>query len=1225
MNMATPGPTALDMFYYLNSNNYRGAIVAHDRESQKIILFADEGIYALSKGKRKGLRLVELLRREGNIDKQILEDALTDERESNFKIHFEQILINQGHLTESVLDVKMKYIIEDEIYDLFFWKKAKYSFDPNATKNSLFKESDLFSFWKTDTTKFAHTLLTNITHWGITQENLPDENTIFVIDNEQFGKIRNLGLTRQMVQEAQRFGDCTLEEFLQNSTLTKPENCQLVFTLLSAQILRPMDIQQAHQLAQQAEAQQNLPQAISYYTYCCLSTPEINLNMLNKLSELIVQANRRQQAILLLENVGWDLYEKGKFSTAIQVAELGLKYSQGNQSLITLQFNCYAQLANSEQVLRLGKTLGGILMSKKKWKESIEHYKYLLEWFPNNADVMATLSDAYVKINRIKEAIQLLSKSADIYESQRKKEDALRTYKQILDIDPERQDIAKKVLKMELIKKAKKIATIAIPIIISITLVIHFINQARIQSERIKKANKLHQNAIYQESNLVGPEKIKQIFDKKVDHQQLKTIYQKVQKRYQQAIENYRKTKTFIQSYKLDLQDTLTSCEKKIQQLLNSQKNILAEIEKLREKKYKLYLKEQQRKREKLQIQKEISQHLTQAQKKMWQKQYQEAKQHCQLAFQKAIQLYEKFSTELSSLTIKLPIYLDSLPQGATVYKGNSTNSAPLPQKTPLIDTYFLGEDKIQYTFQAKGFQTITTRPMTWNNFLFTIPFSKSIQSLKRRKIPLLLRKKLEILYKIFPKKISSFDNVLPNYKWKLELLDHKKQTLKLTLERKENFPQKLHVYRNHFLFVKPTLPKAIHWTYQSPNLQGPIVNQPITIHPRYNVLLFSNRENGAFYGIRYTKKKFHTIWQFKSDLYGYPGDFFTQPKILDQITVVGTTGGDLFFFQTSPNQKKTKLIKKINTGSKILDAPFVLNESTKREAVFFIAFGNLRGDVYIYRILWRKQGLNLKPKFSKFFHIKTENSILASPTLEEDLIYIPGTDNQLQCYRFRSIDGEKLTGHPKPLWILESQGDFPYPILTTKNTLIASCTDGYIYGINKNKSLLQKKPVISWRLHIGPNFSIPPILYKTTSQTLLVVSYKNNIYALDFFKLSKEAQHAESQGNTLSFPAGTIPSHTISWKIQLENENIQYPPLFEPLPNSNAKFPYWVYVVSDKNIIRGFDMTQKTNSRFQWKHQVPGLLNPPVIHKNKMYYCTSKGKIGIHCLLLAKPQRNKQ
>ena len=114
------------VFRDLAENQYTGCLSAWDETSWKEFYFAKTGIRATSIGERKCLPIGEILMRRGYVDREMVDAALESQKSRPAMIG--DILVDKGDIGAERRDRALRWQLEEEIADLFFWPRPHYEY-----------------------------------------------------------------------------------------------------------------------------------------------------------------------------------------------------------------------------------------------------------------------------------------------------------------------------------------------------------------------------------------------------------------------------------------------------------------------------------------------------------------------------------------------------------------------------------------------------------------------------------------------------------------------------------------------------------------------------------------------------------------------------------------------------------------------------------------------------------------------------------------------------------------------------------------------------------------------------------------------------------------------------------------------------------------------------------------------------------------------------------------
>ncbi|RPH38965.1 MAG: DUF4388 domain-containing protein, partial [Planctomycetota bacterium] len=106
-----------EVFQMISMSQKEGTLIVQDTESRKAVFFGTSGVNLLSSGRRKGMKIGDMLMRAGKVTEAQLEDALENARIQKKKLG--EVLVETGVVAEEDIKGIVREQIEEEIYDLF--------------------------------------------------------------------------------------------------------------------------------------------------------------------------------------------------------------------------------------------------------------------------------------------------------------------------------------------------------------------------------------------------------------------------------------------------------------------------------------------------------------------------------------------------------------------------------------------------------------------------------------------------------------------------------------------------------------------------------------------------------------------------------------------------------------------------------------------------------------------------------------------------------------------------------------------------------------------------------------------------------------------------------------------------------------------------------------------------------------------------------------------------
>ncbi|MCX7933969.1 MAG: DUF4388 domain-containing protein, partial [Planctomycetota bacterium] len=124
-----------NIFQALTANQQSGTLHVYDATSEKYLIFAQGFIRSVSSGKRQAAPLGEILVARGVLTPEALATALAEQRATRRPLGL--ILVESGLCRQEEIDAALRFQMEDEIYDLFTWRGAKFEFDEKRSGDTL--------------------------------------------------------------------------------------------------------------------------------------------------------------------------------------------------------------------------------------------------------------------------------------------------------------------------------------------------------------------------------------------------------------------------------------------------------------------------------------------------------------------------------------------------------------------------------------------------------------------------------------------------------------------------------------------------------------------------------------------------------------------------------------------------------------------------------------------------------------------------------------------------------------------------------------------------------------------------------------------------------------------------------------------------------------------------------------------------------------------------------
>ncbi|MCO5165446.1 MAG: PQQ-binding-like beta-propeller repeat protein [Planctomycetes bacterium] len=249
-----------DIFQSLAMNRHSGTLVVNDGKREKKIYFAEGEITLLSSNRRQ--RLGEMLIASGKITEEDLDLALKLQKQSRKKLG--EILVEEGFCADEDIYKLVRMQIEEEIYDLFLWRKADFEFIADQIPDDMAREAPNLTRLALNTNSLIMEALRRLDEWNLMQDLVPTTKEVFVVaDGGVLDRCR-AGLPERLDPD-QIDGKTTVEGLGERFFMSEFELCKHLAELVREGALRPLGRDELVERAEEAYALNDFPAAAALY------------------------------------------------------------------------------------------------------------------------------------------------------------------------------------------------------------------------------------------------------------------------------------------------------------------------------------------------------------------------------------------------------------------------------------------------------------------------------------------------------------------------------------------------------------------------------------------------------------------------------------------------------------------------------------------------------------------------------------------------------------------------------------------------------------------------------------------------------------------------------------------------------------------------------------------------------------------------------------------------
>lgn len=295
-----------DIFQSLAMNRHSGTLIVNDGKREKKIYFAEGEITLLSSNRRQ--RLGEMLIASGKITDEDLDLALKLQKQSRKKLG--EILVEEGFCADEDIYKLVRMQIEEEIYDLFLWRKAEFEFIADQIPDEMAREAPNLTRLSLNTNSLIMEALRRLDEWNLMQDLVPTTKEVFVVADAA-------ALERCRTDLPERFdpdqidGKTTVEGLSERFFISEFELCKHLAGLVREGALRALSQDELIERAEEAYALNEFPASAALYGRLGEYFPN-QPKILVPLADSLRRTGADKQALIIYDELAKQLESTGR-------------------------------------------------------------------------------------------------------------------------------------------------------------------------------------------------------------------------------------------------------------------------------------------------------------------------------------------------------------------------------------------------------------------------------------------------------------------------------------------------------------------------------------------------------------------------------------------------------------------------------------------------------------------------------------------------------------------------------------------------------------------------------------------------------------------------------------------------------------------------------------------------------------------------------------------------
>ena len=314
-----------EVFQMISMSQKEGTLVVQDGESRKAIYFGKEGVQLLSTGRRKGFRIGDILVRAGKISQEKLKEVL-DQQKTSKRLLGEE-LVNSGHVTRKDIQEVVRAQIEEEIYDLFLWKRAAFEFIEGAPVEELRDPESHVIRLSFDLNMLLLEAVRRTDEWTRINMRIPSTDCVFQFENPdtRHQEIASAGPEAKAVLE-KLDGRTSIHDIIEMTLRPRFEVCHLVMELMERGSVRLVSVTEMVEGARQLLSEGDQDRGLRLYNAAALMDPD-DVDVMSGFAHALENQGLLQDAARVYVRIGSQLESSGR-------AQEGVAYFQRAVALV---------------------------------------------------------------------------------------------------------------------------------------------------------------------------------------------------------------------------------------------------------------------------------------------------------------------------------------------------------------------------------------------------------------------------------------------------------------------------------------------------------------------------------------------------------------------------------------------------------------------------------------------------------------------------------------------------------------------------------------------------------------------------------------------------------------------------------------------------------------------------------------------------------------------------
>jgi len=339
----------------ISMSQKEGTLIVQDTESRKCVFFGVSGVQLLSSGRRKGMKVGDMLVRAGKVTEEQLQDALENGRIQKKKVG--EVLVESGVVAEDEIKKIVREQIEEEIYDLFLWKKADFEFVEGPAAEELKDPDAQVTQLSFDVNGLLLEAVRRADEWAVINQSIPSIDSIFtfVSESDRHEEDKVAGETPKRVYGLVD-GRTPTSEIVENTGISKFETCKVLVDLYNRGRIRILTVPETMELALKRMAEGSRERGMRMYLAAAAQAPT-DAKVLSQVAKFLEGEGLGKEAASYHVKAGHIFLEQGDLDRAMDHMQRAAGVNPEDLNIQMGLFEVHAAAGNLDEGKKLAKDL----------------------------------------------------------------------------------------------------------------------------------------------------------------------------------------------------------------------------------------------------------------------------------------------------------------------------------------------------------------------------------------------------------------------------------------------------------------------------------------------------------------------------------------------------------------------------------------------------------------------------------------------------------------------------------------------------------------------------------------------------------------------------------------------------------------------------------------------------------------------------------------------------